>query len=88
MLEELCKYDKEWQLMAEKICEGKVDPKDIVQQMYLDIGTSNYKTFNHAFIYRVMKNIFLQSRRREKREQKYTCYVEDLQDPNILWLNY
>ncbi len=57
MLNELAKKDKLWREMAYKLCSNRMLADDIVQDMYLKV--KDYKDVNEFFIYKVLKNLFL-----------------------------
>jgi DNA-directed RNA polymerase specialized sigma24 family protein len=70
MLNTLYQEHHNWISFGIKITGNKNDSEDLVQDMYLTIGkkskidvTKNYK----AYIFRIMKNLFLYSKRREKK---------------------
>lgn len=79
MLEELSKYDSEWRDMAMKICHNKMTADDLVNDMYLKV--INYKKINHAFVYKVLKNLFLNHIKKEARFTSARC--ENIKCRNI-----
>ena len=67
MLEELAKKDKQWRKLAFSICKNKSLSDDIVQDMY--IKSLRYdKPLNDAYIYFLIKSLFLDHCRRKRHE--------------------
>ena len=68
MLEQLSKRDKEWRLMAFIICNDNTLADDLVQDMYIKMSQVNktYDEINDWYIWRVIKNSYLQYLRTRK----------------------
>ena len=69
-MEELTSKDKEWRLLALKICGCKSLADDLVQDMYLKLilRASNGETFNKAYIYYTLKHLYVTTLRNSKKE--------------------
>ena len=63
---ELSKKDSYWRGIALKICRNKFMADDIVQEMYLKLF-DNDKCKNDFYVIIVMRNIFLDTIKKEKR---------------------
>ncbi len=64
-LEELSKKDSYWRSIALKICRNKFMADDIVQEMYLKL-CNNDKDKNDFYVIIVMRNIFLDTIKKDK----------------------
>lgn len=64
MLKELTDRDKEWRLLALKICGCPHRADDLVQEMYLKL--SNAKSINSSYVYFTLKSIFIDDLRKQK----------------------
>jgi len=65
MIEQLCKKDKFWRIVAYRICEDKFKADDMVQEMYLKLYDCK-KEINDFYVIITMRNIFLQDLKKEK----------------------
>lgn len=65
MIDKLCKKDKFWRIVAYRICKDEMSADDIVQEMYLKLYDCK-KEINDFYVIITMKNIFLQSIKKEK----------------------
>jgi len=64
MIEQLCKKDKFWRIVAYRICKDKFKADDIVQDMYLRLYDCK-KEINDFYVIITMKNIFLGNIKKE-----------------------
>jgi len=64
MIEQLCKKDKFWRIVAYRICKDKFKADDIVQDMYLRLYDCK-KEINDFYVIITMKNIFLGNLKKE-----------------------
>jgi len=69
MLEELSKNHKHWLSIAYQICKDKDYANDLVQDMYLKLYNCD-KDINEWYIYRVIKNMYLNALKSNK--ENYT----------------
>ena len=69
MLEELSKNHKHWLSIAYQICKDKDYANDLVQDMYLKLYNCD-KDINEWYIYRVIKNMYLNTLKSNK--ENYT----------------
>ena len=68
MLQELAKRDKEWRILALKICNCKIKADDLVQDMYIKLREC--KEFNTAYVYFTMKHIFIDWTRKKAKNKE------------------
>lgn len=73
MLEELSKKDEQWRQVAFTICKDKTLTDDLVQEMYLK-ALKYDKPLNDAYIYFIIRSLFLDHCRR----QKHKISIDDL----------
>ena len=64
VLKELSKQDALWRKYALSICKNKDLADDLVNDMYLKLYQC--KEFNQAYVYRVLKSIFIDQIRKNK----------------------
>lgn len=75
MIERLALKDKEWRKMAYHICKDRYLADDLTQEMYLKLATST-KEINDYYIFFTIRNIFIDTVRRLK---KQTNYIENIE---------
>ena len=68
MLERLAKNDKKYRELALKITKNKSDADDLVQDMYLKLMNTQRETITNRFIFVVMNHMYLDKKRKKKRE--------------------
>ena len=71
MLDELCKKDTQWRIIALKICKDKLLADDLVQEAYLKAYKIN-KEINDFYFCMIIKNTFL-----DYLKQKKTVSIEN-----------
>lgn len=65
MLEKLAENNKKWLQIAYNLCRCKESANDIVQDMYIKMFELN-KEVDDAYIYFVIRSIFIESKRKQK----------------------
>ena len=68
MMELLCKNDSKYRELAFSITGNKRDADDLVQNMYLKLMNSKKESFTDGFIYVVMNHMFIDEKRKKKKE--------------------
>jgi DNA-directed RNA polymerase specialized sigma24 family protein len=78
LLKILAKKDSKWREIAFKICKDKMLADDIVQEMYLKLS-NNKKQINDFYVIIVMRNIFFDYLKQEKKKISVETlkYLED-----------
>lgn len=78
MLEELSKKDKDWRIIAYKICGCKHMADDLVQDMYLAMHEKYYDNINEWFVWIVIRNLFYNKIKKNKKLIKFDKDITDL----------
>lgn len=80
MLQELAKNHKKWLKIAYDICKDYDYSNDLVQEMYIKLH-DNKKEINDAYIFMVLRSIYIDEIRKEKKvkesEQTFTYHQEE-----------
>jgi DNA-directed RNA polymerase specialized sigma24 family protein len=74
MLEELAKLDKEWRLIALKICGNKSLADDLVNDMYIKMHDRQPPKFNRHYISYAIYHLYLN----HIKKQAKTLFLEDV----------
>lgn len=80
MIETLALSHDEWVKMAYKICGNRDYANDLVQEMYLKLHDSS-KEISAGYVYMTIRSIFIDEKRKEKREQTTTLYFDIEEEP-------
>lgn len=84
VLNELCKLDDEWRLIALKICKDKQLADDLVNDMYLKMHDLKPKTWNKHYISYAMYHLYIDYIRKNTK----TVFLEDIDYKTRVEENY